>query len=176
VGHLEDRIHGTAAALRRSFDETFAAPITSTIESQEGLLAIRIGADPYALRLSEVVGLHANLKITAVPSSVSQLLGIVGLRGMMAPVYDLAALMHYPQALNACWVVLAGATPMVGFAFDSFEAHLRVPAASMPKDDDKAGGSDASRGYTRGTVRAAGALRPIIRVASIMELIRNDKS
>jgi chemotaxis signal transduction protein len=166
-----DRMLAVAAALRRSFDDSFAAPETSMIESQEGMLAIRVGADPYALLLSEIMGLYSDVRVIAVPSPVPQFKGIVGLRGMMAPVYDLAALMHYPPAASTRWMVLAGGARPVGFAFESFEAHLRVPAASAQNGGDAGGGSGATRRYTRGSVHAAGALRAIIRMDAMMKLI-----
>ena len=166
-----DRMLAVAAALRRSFDDSFAAPETSMIESQEGMLAIRVGADPYALLLSEIMGLYSDVRVIAVPSPVPQFKGIVGLRGMIAPVYDLAALMHYPPAASTRWMVLAGGARPVGFAFESFEAHLRVPAASAQNGGDAGGGSGATRRYTRGSVRAAGVLRAIIRMDAVMKLM-----
>jgi chemotaxis signal transduction protein len=170
------RNEGTAAALRTQFDERFAAAAASMSERLEGLLAIRVGADPYALRLSEIVGLHADVKIVPVPSPVAQLLGIVGLRGMMAPVYDLAALLGYPPAASPRWMVLAGASQSMGLAFDAFEAHLQVSEASVANGEGEGAGGGASRQHMRGTVRAAGALRPIIHMASVVELIRGNKS
>jgi len=166
-----DRIHAVAAALRRSFDDGFAAPAISMNESQEGMLAIRVGADPYALLLSDIMGLYSDVRIIAVPSRVPQFKGIVGLRGMMAPVYDLAALMHYPPAPSTRWMVLAGGARPVGFAFESFEAHLRVPAASAQNGADVREEGGATRQYTRGSVRAAGALRAIIRMDAVMKLM-----
>ena len=78
---------------------------------------------------------------------------------MMAPVYDLAALMHYPPAASPRWMVLAGGAQPVGFAFEGFEAHVQVPAASAQDGGDAGGEGGAARRYTRGSVRAAGALR-----------------
>jgi len=168
------RIAATAAALRSSFDEGFAAAAASQPERLEDMLAIRVGANPYALRLSEIAGLHCDLKIVAVPSPITQLLGITGLRGMLAPVYDLAALLGYPPAASPRWMVIAGRAQPVGFAFDTFEAHLRVSKESSGSGE--APGSGAAGRQTRGTVRAAGALRPIIHMASVMETLRDNHS
>jgi chemotaxis signal transduction protein len=169
-----ERIFAVAAALRRSFDDSFAAHAIPKTESQEGMLAIRIGADPYALLLSDIMGLYSDVRITAVPSRMPQFKGIVGLRGMMAPVYDLAALMHYPPAPSTRWMVLAGGARPVGFAFESFEAHLRVPAASAQNGGDAGAGGGSAGRYTRGSVRAAGALRAIIRMDSVMKLVEEN--
>src|SRR6202030_4383581 len=100
---------GTAAALRCLFDSSFAAAASSTTGPLEDLLAICVEGDPYALRLSEIAGLYVDVKIVPVPGPIAQLLGIVSLRGKLAPVYDLAALLHYPLAVSPRWMILAGA-------------------------------------------------------------------
>jgi chemotaxis signal transduction protein len=169
-----DRASGTAAALRRSFDASFAVAPAGAAERQEGLLAIRIAADPYALRLTEIAGLYVDLKIVAAPSRSSQLLGIVGLRGMMAPVYDLAALMQYPLAPSARWMVLARAPQPVGFVFEGFEAHMQVQASMEIGMDAPGARTGASGRYTRGTVRTAGVLRPIIAMDAVMKLVGDN--
>ena len=166
---------GSAAVLRRLFDEGFAAAATAEFARLEGLLAIRLGSDPYALRLSEIAGLHAGVKIVPVPSANAQLLGIVGLRGVMAPIYDLAALLGYAPAANPRWMVLARMSQPVGFAFETFESHLRVPEISLANDEGGAN-AGAARRHSGGTVRAAGALRPIIRMASVVEMIGDNNS
>jgi chemotaxis signal transduction protein len=166
---------GSAAALRRLFDDSFAAAAAAKSARLEDLLAIRLGSDPYALRLSEIAGLHAGVKIVPVPSARAQLLGIVGLRGIMAPIYDLAALLRYPPAANPRWVVLARMSQPVGFAFETFESHLQVPETSLANDESNAN-AGAARQHTSGTVRGPGALRPIIRMASVVELIGDKNS
>jgi chemotaxis signal transduction protein len=166
---------GSAAALRRLFDDSFAAAEAAKSARLEDLLAIRLGSDPYALRVSEIAGLHAGLKIVAVPSARAQLLGIVGLRGIMAPIYDLAALLRYPPAANPRWVVLARMSQPVGFAFETFESHLQVPETALTNGEGSAT-AGAARQHTSGTVRAAGALRPIILMASVVELIGDTNS
>jgi purine-binding chemotaxis protein CheW len=166
----------TATALRRHFDEAFAAPTASTTECLEDFLAIRIGSDPYALRLSEIAGLHVGLKIVPVPSPVAQLLGIVGIRGMMVPIYDLAALLRYPAEANSRWFVLARAPQPVGFAFETFESHLQVPQESLAGSNGEDPGMGGTVQHMRGTVRAAGALRPIVHLASMLEMIGDKNS
>ena len=167
-----DELLGTAAMLRRRFDDGFASPRIVTGEAQEGLLAIRVGADSYALRLAEIAGLYSELKIVAIPSPVAQLLGIVGLRGSLAPVYDLAAVLHYPPAASRRWTVLARGAQPVGFAFEIFEAHLQVGTSSLTGMTAAAAGG-SNRPYLRGTVRAAGVLRPIIHMPALVELIKD---
>jgi chemotaxis signal transduction protein len=170
------QVSATAASLRSLFDETFAVAVVSNSERLEGLLAIRVGAHPYVLCLSEITGLYADRRVVAVPSPVAQLLGIVGLRGMLVPVYDLAALLHYPPAASPRWMVLAGGPHPVGFAFESFEAHVQVSRASLVSEEGQAASAVTTRQHVRGNVRVAGALRPVIHIASVVETIRNNYS
>jgi chemotaxis signal transduction protein len=170
------RVGATAAALRSLFDERFTVAAVSNPERLEDLLAIRVGADPYVLCLSEIAGLYADRRVVAVPGPVSQLLGIVGLRGTMAPVYDLAALLHYPSAASPRWMVIAGGPQPVGFAFESFEAHVQVARASLVNDEEQATSAVTTGQHVRGNVRVAGALRPIIHIPSVVETIRNNHS
>ena len=162
---------GTAALLRSLFDESFAEPAQSGRERSEQLLAIRVGGDPYVLRISEVAGLHADLRIVPIPSPAVNLLGIVGLRGVMAPVYDLAALLGYPRAANPRWVVFVRAPQLVGFAFDVFDSHLQVGDASLAMGEAEAGTVATGR-HTRGAVHTDGVLRPIIHLASVVVTLK----
>ena len=155
------RVGVTAAALRSLFDASFTVPAISKQERLEGLLAIRVGSDPYVLCLSQITGLYADRRIVAVPSPAPQLLGIVGLRGKLVPVYDLAALLHYPPAPSPRWMVLAGGSQPVAFAFESFEGHVQVARALLANG---------------GNVQVAGALRPIVDIASMVDTMRSNHS
>jgi chemotaxis signal transduction protein len=128
--------------------------------------------------LSEIAGLYVDVKIVPVPGPTKQMLGIVSLRGKMAPVYDLAALLHYPPAASPRWLLVAGGAQPVGFAFETFEAHLQVSQASLAvaAGEDRGEGNGASRRHVRGAVRAAEVLRPMIHVASVVELVRGNSS
>ena len=169
-------VTGTVAAMRRSFDEGFAAPAVLIREPVEALLLIRVASDPYALRLSEIAGLHVDLEIVPVPSSAPQLLGIVGVRGVMTPIYDLAALLRYPPGESPRWIVFARGSQRVGFAFETFESHLQVSQGSLATGDSEETGLGATGQQPRGTVRAAGALRPIIHLASVVAMIGDINS
>jgi chemotaxis signal transduction protein len=121
--------------------------------------------------------LYADRRIVAVPSPVVELLGIVGLRGTMLPVYDLAALLRYPPAVSPRWIVLAGGSQQpIGFAFDGFDAHVQVTEASLVGSEDREASVVVARQHVRGNVRVAGTLRLLIQIASVVETIRNTHS
>lgn len=165
---MSSQFAGTAAALRLAFDQSFATAREARTETPVNLLALRVGGDPYAIRLSEVASLHADRIVVPVPSANPALLGLVGFRGSMAPVFDLRTLLGYPGAASARWLLLLRAAEPVGFAFDLFESHLLLSAESISSVEVSAGSSP----FIRGLVRAAdGVVRPLIHSASLIEAV-----
>jgi chemotaxis signal transduction protein len=163
------QIAGTAAELRRAFDASFISPVSVERGKLEDVLAIRVGGDPYALRLSEIAGLHANRQPLALPSPVGELLGLVAIRGLLAPAYDLAALLGYPRAPNSRWLVLVRVPQFVALAFSSLESHLRIPEDSFAQHENGNDGHNAQ--HLRGSIRNAGVLRPLIYVPGVLKTI-----
>jgi len=151
----ERRLSATATELRRSFDQAFAEAPRVADATAEDILAIRLGGNPYALRLSDIAGLHCDRKVVPVPSPVPALLGVASLRGVIAPIYDLGALLGYAPVTGPRWFALARGDKAIGLAFAIFEAHLRLPRAS----------------FSDGAVQAAGVVRRIIHMASVLEAI-----
>jgi chemotaxis signal transduction protein len=155
-----------ALALARAFDADFARPVAGRAAATEDLLAIEIGGDPYALVRSELAGLFADKPVTALPGGAPGLLGISGFRGALLPVYDLRAVLGGAAAAGPPrWLATAAAAP-VALAFDRFEALLRVPREAI------AARAVAAPGHAPRVVRAAGELRPVLDVPSIIAAIR----
>ena len=166
--------------LRRDFDASFAAPVSSQSERYDTFLAIRVGAKRYGLRLAEIAGLYVDLRIVALPSPAAQLLGIVGMRGTMAPIYDLAALLGLPLASGPRWIVLARGPQAVGFAFEAFDSQLKVLAASLAEGDSQLAAGDGQKvvsgQHLHGAVQAAGTLLPIIHLPSILLTLKGPRT
>jgi purine-binding chemotaxis protein CheW len=147
----------TAASLRAEFDAAFAeAADAAGTPSTEDVVGIRLGAEPYALRLSELRRIHAARAIVRVPSRVPELLGIAAVRGIVVPVYDLAALLGRPFATRPRWIALTRGADAVGLAFGELEGHERV-------DDTVVAGTH---------VHAAGTVRAIVDIAAVERAIR----
>lgn len=153
-----------AADLRRAFDSGFVEPKAVVSNATEDFLAIEVGGDPYMLRLSEVAGFFVDKKLTPLPSGVAELRGVAGFRGAIVPVYDLAALLHYPQAQSARWVAIAAEAP-IALAFASFEGHFRFAADAIASHD----GADS---HLRHTVRTEAFVRPVVNIPSVVAAIR----
>lgn len=155
-----------AQELRREFDRSFASPILANNAATEDLLAIRLGAANFALRLSEIAGLFVDKKITLVPGANAALVGVAGFRGTIIPVYDLQQLIGHSAGQTLRWLFLAAAAK-VAFAFETFEGQLRVPAEAIKPHE-----TEARQGFTKHFVQADGALRPIIELSSVVDEIK----
>lgn len=157
-----------AAELRRAFDRSFAEAPCSNPELAEDMLAIRVSGDPYAVRLSETAGLLADKKVIALPSPVRGILGMIGLRGNICPVYDLALLLGYPTAGVGRWVLLAGAVDAIGFSFPVFEGHLLVARQDIIVLREE----DNPRRHVREVARTGSVVRPVISLGPLAGTIK----
>lgn len=150
-------------ALREQFDHSFAAADAATDTEQVDLLAIRIAGDRYALRLSEVASLHADRRLVAAPSLLPELLGIAGFRGVLTPVYSLGGLLGYPIEGTKKWLIVARWAAPIAFAFDLFDAHLRVPVDRVSLANGEPGAAVC------GAVHAAPSALPLLHLPSLVE-------
>jgi chemotaxis signal transduction protein len=155
-----------AAGLRSQFDRGFAVAPSAETATVEDLLAVRLAGQGFALRLREIAGLFADKKITRLPGAGVTLLGMVGIRGAIAPVYDLQRLLGLAAAKTSRWLVTASAAP-VAFAFERFEGQLRgdhsliTPRASADQ-----------RGLSRSFIQIDGVLRPIVELSDALDAIK----
>ena len=153
--------------LRRDFDHSFAIARDGGAAECAILLAIRLRGDGFALRLSELRGVHSGRKVTPLPGPVPELLGIAGMRGAIVSVYDLGALLGYPGNAAGRWLALPAAEGSLGLAFDSFEGALRVPTADLAPEI----GPAVRHQQVRELARTAAGNRPVIHLPSIIAMI-----
>jgi len=163
----ESRLTGRAEALRRAFDRSFAEAPPVAGEPAEDFLAIRLGSEPYAVRLPEVVGLYADRQVVALPSPLPELLGIVGIRGSTRPVYDLAALLGHSAGAAGRWLLLTGTTEVIALAFTAFDGYVRSRRRDVARPD----GIPPGQQPLRDVVRVGDGIRPIIHLASLVEAL-----
>ena len=154
----------TAAAAREAFDGAFAEAPRPDARKSEHFLAIRVAGVAYALRASEIAGLHVDRKIVPVPSATVALLGIASFRGTMAPVYDLGALLGHGARATPRWLVLVRTPTPVALAFDAFDGHVTA-------DDPVLLDAEARARPIGGLLRVGDVVRPVVQVASVVGLL-----
>jgi purine-binding chemotaxis protein CheW len=161
----ESFLSGRAAELRRAFDQSFAEAIQVNTSETIDFISIRLAGDALAIRMTEIAGLFADVRITPCPSPVAELRGIAGFRGTLTPVYDLAALLGYPMS-SARWIVLAKGRALA-LALDEFEGHFRVEPAAVASQQ----GSSAAQ-HVREIARQADQALPVIDIPSVVAAIK----
>jgi chemotaxis signal transduction protein len=167
----QSRLATRAAALHAVFDCSFAEQAKLEMTRMEDLLAVRVGDDVVAIRLSEIAGVYAGKNLTRVPGCDTALLGIASFRGTIQPVYCIATLLGRTAAASPRWLVVAAGTP-IALAFDGFERHLRVAVDTIrPRDVNT-----TDQPYARDFVPVQQRVRPILHLPSILDEIRVQRS
>lgn len=164
-------------ALREEFDLGFARATQVQTGSPEKLLSIRLGGASYVIRIAEIGGLFVDRRIMPLPTDVPELLGVVGFRGQIAPVYDLSALLGYARQTSPRWLILLQQRETVALAFESFDTHFSVrPEQILHAQQTAASVPDAARQHLSDAVRTEHALLPIINLSSLLETIRQQNN
>jgi chemotaxis signal transduction protein len=164
------KLQTKVAEMRRVFDESFAALQPDDRREIEHMLAIEIAGERFAVRVNDISGLKmAKSKILGVPSSVPELLGITGVRGIVVPVFSLAALLGIGVNDNQSrWLVLCGERQSpIALALERVEGHIEVLAGEI-----YAGETDQTRRHIKETVRDGAVLRGVIDIAQLVENIK----
>lgn len=172
---MSDRLAATAEELRRAFDASFAAAPAAEEPEAIPFLALRVGTEPFALRLLDTAGLVPARRLVHVPSAHPALLGITALRGTILPVFSLAALLgRGGVAEEAPWHVTCGPEgSRVALAFSRFEGHLRVSAAEIRPAQGGAGSRGAGEHVTE-LVATGGEVRPVVGIRSLLASIMGN--
>lgn len=166
-----ERVRGAnAEELRREFDRSFALPARVASADLEDVLALRVAFHGYAVRSRELSGVAVLPKITQVPSPTPGLLGLVGVRGALVPVFGLPQLLGYEPGTEALrWLLLLGAEEPLALAFHALESFGKVPKSAFSADV----GRKLQGEHVEETVTLAGSARPVIAVTELAATIRS---
>jgi purine-binding chemotaxis protein CheW len=146
-----------ALELREAFDRAFADPPPAPGAGSEAMLAVRVGGQPYAIRLAEIGGLATDRPIVPVPSAIPELRGVAGIKGALVPVYSLAACLGCEQA-EPRWLVLCRGEEPLAFALGELEGTLQVASADLVAPEAGAGASRHVSQVLRSTAGFRGVL------------------
>lgn len=157
-----------AERLRAEFDHSFAAAPAADPGERVDLLAIRCAEHGFALPLAGVLAVLTDRKIVPVPSPAPSLLGLIGVRGVVAPVHDLRALLGFASNAAPRWVALLRAPAPLAIAFDHFEQHLRVPKGDVIAATVSGAVAHA---FASGSVITPSGPRPLIDLAALFSAL-----
>lgn len=169
-----DSIEGNKAAqLKQDFDLSFALPPSSAPPEVEDLLMIRLGGDPYGIRLCDITEIITDRSIVPVPSVTPDLLGLTGIHGCIIPVFGLSSLLGYdPDPDSPRWMILCGAEEPIAFAFSDSDGYLRLPSCALHADEALVSPGEHTKYVTQVASTPNGA-RAVISMSLIMATIRN---
>lgn len=154
-----------ARALAEAFDRSFAVARPAAPPTPRDHLTVRIGGDPYAIALLDLAELVPLPRLTALPGSPSECLGLAGLRGAAMPVYDLRVLLGYtPGGDAAPWLAIL-AKARVALAFDAVEGFLRLP-------HEAEGDAASAQRHVHHVLRSADGVLPVLDTDAILASLR----
>jgi len=150
------------AQLRNAFDRNFATPPPPLEPARSDFLCIRVGGEPSAIALGDIASLHADLRVVALPSHATELLGVAAIRAAVVPIYDLGVAFGVARTSTARWTVLLR-DGLAGFAFDGYDGHARIA------DRDVAAAPPG--GHVRGQFTHDGQPRSVVDLRSVLTAI-----
>ncbi|HEU5110803.1 MAG TPA: chemotaxis protein CheW, partial [Micromonosporaceae bacterium] len=92
--------------------------------------------------------------------------GVIGLRGSIVPVFDLAAVLGHPSGATPRWSVVTADDPPLALAVSGVDGQLRVPAAAVS--------AHAAAGFVAATVATPRGVRPVIDLGAVHAAVRNE--
>jgi chemotaxis signal transduction protein len=108
---------------------------------------------------------HVDRKLVQAPGPRPELLGLVGVRGVVAPVYDLRRLLGYSSASAPRWLAVVRARAPFAVAFERFERHLRVPERDVVASE----AGTANHAFATGSVRSGAKALPLLDLLAIFD-------
>jgi len=163
------KLNDKAAEMRRLFDASFACSRPPHLTAPERMLAISVGGEAFAVRVTETSGLAAlEGEILPVPSDAPELLGLIGRRGAVVPVFSLAALLGCPSHdRDPKWLLFCRGETPIGLAFERLEHQFGADPAEIYALE-----ASRKQSYVHETVRDGAKLRSVIGLVALAERIR----
>jgi len=135
----------------------------------EPMIAFRTAGVALAVRVHHITGITKRGVILPVPSTVPELLGVAVVRGVLVPVFNLAALLGLPPSAELQWFLLTNRETPVAFAFDGLDGRVEVERAHLYVDE-----TASQRKHTHELAEVGSTVRAVIDVPGLMEAIRQS--
>ena len=163
-----DEIAEHRERLARAFDAGFALPVTTRHRELSDFLVVRLATHWYAVRVDELSGVQAKKLVQPLPDAPPQCVGLAGVRGRVAAIYDLGSLLGSPGAEASSWFLQTKADPDVVLLAPKPDRYLRLPQDSIVP-------SEESEGAIIGAFTDAGAAINVLSVARIVAGIHGQR-
>lgn len=165
-------LEARAAELQREFDASFAQPARAAPSASEEVLLVRVAGHGYAVRLRDIAGVVVRQSVALVPADAPGLLGLMGLRGEVVPVFSLAGSLGYgAEADVPAWVLLCGGESPLGLAFQALEGYVRLQRTALHAEAGPGARPDAAR-----VAQTPAGPRPVVSISDIVARIRGHQS
>lgn len=169
--------------LRGEFDRAFTTtPLAQGVLTGSetcDLLAIRVGGDPYVIKVTEITALAGRRKTVPLPTPIPELIGLASIRGGLVPVYSLAMLLGYgPRSVDSKdsepsrWLAVCGTIESLGLAFNDLEGYFRVASSDIYPASESNVAGDAIRGFIKEVANVGGLVRAVVEIPSIVEAMK----
>lgn len=152
----------SAEQLREVFDQSFTRAVGTSAARWQDFLQIRLDGHVHVLLLDEVSCLQPLNWMTPIPGPLPALIGIIGHKGEILPLYDLRILLGRSATVAPRWMVVSRQTN-VALAFDAFDKHLRHPDEAVAQP----AGAQAAGDHIRTHLQADGQNWPIVSLVSV---------
>lgn len=154
------------ARLREAFDRAFQEPPPERGD-RRAVLAVRVGGEPFAMRLDDLGGLMAAGALTPLPGAPPELLGVMGVRGQVVPVFSLSRLLGLAPDSSERWLALSPEEPLA-LAFHDLEGQRWIGLTDVVPADRP----ELVHEHVREAVRLEDGLRRVLEVADVMAHLR----
>lgn len=165
---MTDEILEHRERLARAFDGGFALPIATEHQECIDFLVVRLGVDWYAVRVDELTGVQAKKAIQPLPGAPRHCVGLAAVRGLVAAVYDLGALLGSPSPDRLSWFFQAEADPEVALLVPKAERYLRVPEDRILPQSGLDGAREEADAASVGAISDAGVVINVLSVGRIV--------
>jgi len=172
---MTDEILEHRERLARAFDGEFALPIATEHVEFVDFLVVRLGVDWYAVRVDELGGVQARKAIQPLPDAPRHCVGLAAVRGLVAAVYDLGALLGSPSPDRLSWFFQAKADAEVALLVPKADRYLRVPEDRIIPRSDVAASDEDQAATSVGAITDAGVVINVLSVGRIVAAIHGRR-
>jgi purine-binding chemotaxis protein CheW len=140
-------------------------------EEYEECLCFRVATERYAISIMEIKEITKPREMTEVPRVPSFVLGVISLRGVIVPIFDLGQRLQLPPVTatgKARIIVVKKGEDLSGILVDEVIQVVKVPLASIEQPPAVLEGID--REFVRGIGRHDGNMLILLHLGKILDL------